>query len=550
MLWTLALGICSALPNSIHDDHLPQFADRRQTVESLSSHLLGLIQDNLSSTTLATRDSELRQVINNNAKALNDIGKQIDSAPETRRTALVCKAGQLIYGSRAVTPQQPTYEEEKQENWSTTCWLPAACFLNVRNALEVSIALGLVVFTQTPFAVRSGGHNPSPGFGSIDQSGVLIDLGAMDSAWISADKSIASVGPGATWENIYDYVEQHQLTVAGGRAAGVGAGGLVLGGGMSHFSNHWGLVCDNVKNFEVVLANSTIVQANSKSHLDLFKALKGGGPNFGIVTRFDLHTYPDYRVWYNYKVYNTSNVKRVMQATIEVQKAMETNDKIGFFLNQGVGTLTAGLVYREWTTFPAAFRAFDGIPVLLDAIPATNGTQASFSPALYVRTRGANDQTYRFEIGALTIKPDVQLYQDLQLVLQQIVGNSNLNLGFTYQPLGAPAARQGQAKSSNAVNIRPEPQSWLALVAQWTDSADDQAARSKLRELISRIESTARSRGLLLPFQFQNDASYSQSPLRSYGADSLAHLKTVAGKYDPRQVFQKLQSSGFLVSRA
>ena len=74
-------------------------------------------------------------------------------------------------------------------------------------------------------------------------------------------------------------------------------------GGMSHFSNHWGMVCDNVKNFEVgasistvdrftfkalflfeaqvVLANSTVVHANADENPDLFRALKGGGPNFG-----------------------------------------------------------------------------------------------------------------------------------------------------------------------------------------------------------------------------------------------------------------------------
>jgi predicted alternative tryptophan synthase beta-subunit len=56
---------------------------------------------------------------------------------------------------------------------------------------------------------------------------------------------------------------------------------LLYIGGMSHFSNHWGLVCDNVKNFEVVLGSSDIVQANADENPDLFRALKGGGSNFG-----------------------------------------------------------------------------------------------------------------------------------------------------------------------------------------------------------------------------------------------------------------------------
>ncbi len=43
----------------------------------------------------------------------------------------------------------------------------------------------------------------------------------------------------------------------------------------------YGLACDNVKNFEVVLANSTVIEANAASNPELFFALKGGGPNYG-----------------------------------------------------------------------------------------------------------------------------------------------------------------------------------------------------------------------------------------------------------------------------
>lgn len=96
---------------------------------------------------------------------------------------------------------------------------------------------------------------------------------------------------------MYEQLEAHGLTVVGGRVKDVGVGGLVPGGGMSHFSNYWGLMADNVNNFEVtcsqlvlpspfnlfqiVLADFRIVQVNANSRPDLFKALKGGGPNFG-----------------------------------------------------------------------------------------------------------------------------------------------------------------------------------------------------------------------------------------------------------------------------
>jgi len=87
----------------------------------------------------------------------------------------------------------------------------------------------------------------------------------------------------------------------------VGVAGLLLGGGLSFLSAQYGLACDNVVNYEVVLADGSIVNANAKSYTDLFFALKGGGNQFGmlnvnsweeelmfagIVTKFTLKTYP------------------------------------------------------------------------------------------------------------------------------------------------------------------------------------------------------------------------------------------------------------------
>ena len=66
----------------------------------------------------------------------------------------------------------------------------------------------------------------------------------------------------------------------GGRIPSVGVGGLILGGGFFHFSGEYGLAADNVKNFEAVLADGRVVNANAQQHTDLFWALKGGGPNF------------------------------------------------------------------------------------------------------------------------------------------------------------------------------------------------------------------------------------------------------------------------------
>jgi FAD/FMN-containing dehydrogenase len=90
----------------------------------------------------------------------------------------------------------------------------------------VALALKIVTRLQSDFAVRSGGHNPSPGFSSVGQSGILLDLSALNEINLSHERDVASVGPGATWDSVYEELEKHQLTVVGGRVSGVGVGGF------------------------------------------------------------------------------------------------------------------------------------------------------------------------------------------------------------------------------------------------------------------------------------------------------------------------------------
>lgn len=102
------------------------------------------------------------------------------------------------------------------------------------------------------------------------------------------ETTIASIQPGANFENIYTALDLYNITVAGGRASVVGIGGFATGGGYSFHSNAHGFACDNVVNYELVLANGSVVNANSEENSNLWKAQKGSSGNFGFVTRIDM----------------------------------------------------------------------------------------------------------------------------------------------------------------------------------------------------------------------------------------------------------------------
>lgn len=153
---------------------------------------------------------------------------------------------------------------------------------------EVAGAVRLFSENQCLFSIKGGGHSTIPGAANID-NGVLMPLKYINATDINFEDTYIRVGAGALFGAIYEALDSHKLAAVVGRVAEVGLG-MTIGAGISYFSNELGLVVDNVVEYEVVLANGTVVEASATSHPDLFWALKGGNNNFGIVTHLKLRT--------------------------------------------------------------------------------------------------------------------------------------------------------------------------------------------------------------------------------------------------------------------
>lgn len=124
------------------------------------------------------------------------------------------------------------------------------CVYQPPSSKGVAIALLLSRLTDCPFAVKSGGHAAFVNASNIE-GGITINLAKLNEITLSSNRSIASIGPGNTWYDVYSGLEDYNLTVIGGRVAAIGVGGLTLGGGVSFFSGKHGWACDNVYNYEV-----------------------------------------------------------------------------------------------------------------------------------------------------------------------------------------------------------------------------------------------------------------------------------------------------------
>jgi FAD/FMN-containing dehydrogenase len=135
-------------------------------------------------------------------------------------------------------------------------------------------------------AVRSGGHCFA---GRSSTDGMLIDVSPMSS--VQVGHGTAAIGAGAMLGGVYDALDAHDRTIAGGCGPEVGIAGLTLGGGLGILGRLHGLTCDQLVGAQVVLADGRVVECDEDREPDLFWALRGaGGAQFGVVTRFDFRT--------------------------------------------------------------------------------------------------------------------------------------------------------------------------------------------------------------------------------------------------------------------
>lgn len=156
----------------------------------------------------------------------------------------------------------------------------AASVDDVRSAVRYAAAEGLDVM------VRSGGHSA---WGSVP-GGLTIDLAAL--ADVAVEGTRVSIGGGAHWGPVAATLASHGLGISSGDTASVGVGGLTLGGGIGLMVRAWGLACDQLVGVHLVTAEGDLVEATDATHPDLMWALRGGGGNFGVVTRFEFQAHP------------------------------------------------------------------------------------------------------------------------------------------------------------------------------------------------------------------------------------------------------------------
>ncbi|KAI1763284.1 hypothetical protein GGR53DRAFT_497943 [Hypoxylon sp. FL1150] len=216
--------------------------------------------------------------------------------------------------------------------------LSPACIFLPRSKDEVAAFVRTIqpFVGDVQFAIRAAGRQPLPGCANV-QDGITVDLRSLTG--IDIQDGVVRIAAGELWGTVYKFLEPFGLGVTGGKATTCGIGGLATQGGLSFYSTREGFICDNVLNFEVVVASGEIINANAQENSDLWVALRGGGNNLGIVTRFDVWTFeqgPMYAgmVWYHKPSFPNQMVALVKEFTLP-----DASVKIHFMLNIRIGII-------------------------------------------------------------------------------------------------------------------------------------------------------------------------------------------------------------------
>ena len=288
-----------------------------------------------------------------------------------------------------------------------------------------------------------------------------------------------------------------------------------------------------------MLSSGEIINANAKEHPDLFRSLKGGTNNFGVVTSFDIIPIKFHDLWYKGLSFPATDYQAVLPAIAQTQINMESDDKAGIIIQARFGQIQVTFLYAEHVrASPATFAPLDTLNGNV-TIPGTNSTALNFS-----RSVSAPEPPGSRAAAGVTSLVDVPLYISVFeqfLRLQHYSSSPGTGLALVIQQFGAAAVRAGIAQNNNSLGLAAAPQNWWSFEVEWLDAADEQVSRNTLLALKDYTADASKAAGKALPFIFANTGDLTQDVTGSYGAENLERMKRVSLEYDSEQLFQKAQ---------
>ena len=395
------------------------------------------------------------------------------------------------------------------------------------NTNGVAEAINFAIQHNLPVAVKSGGHCME-GFSSNNE-GMVINLSSMKNIeWIN-DETI-KVGPGCTLSELYNALLPKKKIIPGGSCAGVGIGGLVLGGGYGLMARKFGLTCDSLQGVTMVDGAGKIISSTADN--ELLWANKGGNNgNFGVATEFifKVHPAPATMQSFRFRSYkaDTIKVKRILKTWFELTAELPTDCFSAFVLN---GKIVYILLTNVGKNIPVLQKIVNGLSAVSDRTTRTAAQPLAQALKVYY----GRQQPMYFKNASAGLYRN---FSEIESIIDKVIDTVLTSPGMIYQvnTLGG-NIQNTTFETASAFPHRAFPY-FSELQTYWETPKQE----ARLAERFQQVQQIFISNGNTAQYRNYPDINFINWPEMYYGSN-YKRLQQLKNKYDPNNLFRFEQS--------
>ncbi len=405
-----------------------------------------------------------------------------------------------------------------------------AAIARVADADDVRHVIRIAREHGAELAVRSGGHDALGR--SVSEAGVVLDLREMKALEIDPVARTAWAETGLTAAEVVTAAAEHGLVIGFGDTGSVGIGGITLGGGIGYQVRKYGLTIDNLLAADIVTADGELLRVDADNHHDLFWAIRGGGGNFGVATRFlyRLNPMPSFVGGILILPASAATVAGFMRLSAEAPEELSTIANVmncppmPFVPEEFHGTLVI-IAMLGWTgDEEAGLRALAPFRAL--ATPLADIVK----PMPYSEMYGPEDPDYR----PLAITRNLYINEvdepAAQTIIDALTSSDAPLRAVQLRALGGAMARV--PVDATAFGHRDAPV--MAQVVSFYEAEDDRAQREKWVVDLTTAIDQGRNAGYVNFIELEGEAGLRMA----YPPATLDRLAQVKARYDPDNVFR------------
>ncbi|PLB52594.1 FAD-binding domain-containing protein [Aspergillus steynii IBT 23096] len=421
-------------------------------------------------------------------------------------------------------------DSPKYPRWSKYSPPTPGVIVNAASEEDVATTVKYCTSNNIPFLTQNGGH----GWAKWDfgEEGIVVNIKDLNSIAFNDNKTQVTIGGGVAIEEVVAVASKQDVLVPTGNCPCVGTMGAVLGGGYGNLLGLHGLGVDNVLSLNVVLADGSL-QTVTPDDEDLFWALRGAGPNFGIVTSATLKSFPassaDQTAWFGQLIYTEDKLEEVINTLNDITLEPRMNAFLYYMASSGTPSVVITPFYHGTEEEGrAAFKPF------LDIGP-TDDTMAELQYAHWTDasqdfcTKGGYKPSFTAGLAQMDAGTWREVWDEWTSWLSHNNTSNSLVMVEAYSLKEARKLSQSSSSFAwrNKVNFN-------AVVIPWYYDAglesEALAFGTKLRELWRKTD------GLDAPAAYINFAHGDESSAEIYG-ENVDRLKSIKATVDPENVF-------------